>query len=487
MISNKFIFTLCLLLLVFFLSGTVIASNSSPPKTTIKLVFIHHSVGENWLKDSNGGLGRLLDQNNYFVSDTNYGWGPDGIGDRTDIPNWPEWFAGPSSSRYMQALFQLNDKNSAYTRTSKNPGGENRIIMFKSCFPNSELEGRPNDAPQRQGDALTVGNAKAVYNQLLKYFETRKDKLFIAITAPPVHDKAHSANARAFNNWLVNDWLKNYKGTNVAVFDFYNIMTGQNNHHRMAGGRVEHLIRDKRNTLYYYPGGGDDHPTKAGSIKAAKEFVPLLNYYVSRWKPGKPVFTSIQQETETPDSGPSPDSTPSPAKPAAAAIRPDGNRIDDFDTANDMWEVFRDDANQKTTLSFRLDPNVKHQGSSSVHISYNVQPDSWATFSHIMPSAMDWSSKSGVSFFIRFPDDQSAVTLAVYNGNPDDLKPFDYKIVPGKKNQWQKVSVSWNQFVQPSWAGSGNEKFKPSQAMGIAFALDASKGNFWVDDLLFIP
>jgi hypothetical protein len=185
--SNRFIFTVCSFLLGLLLLGPVTASSASPPKKTMKLVFIHHSVGENWLSDTNGGLGKLLGQNNYFVSDTNYGWGPDGIGDRTDIPNWPEWFTGPASQRYLNALYQLNRKNSSYTRKAKNPGGENRIIMFKSCFPNSNLEGKPGDAPRRQGDALTVGNAKAIYNQLLKYFGTRKDKLFIAITAPPVH------------------------------------------------------------------------------------------------------------------------------------------------------------------------------------------------------------------------------------------------------------------------------------------------------------
>lgn len=57
----------------------------SPPSSAAKLIFIHHSCGSYWLEDSNGGLGLALRDNNYFVSDTNYGWGPDGIGDSTDI------------------------------------------------------------------------------------------------------------------------------------------------------------------------------------------------------------------------------------------------------------------------------------------------------------------------------------------------------------------------------------------------------------------
>ncbi|MCG2768868.1 MAG: DNRLRE domain-containing protein, partial [Anaerolineae bacterium] len=53
----------------------------------------------------------------------------------------------------------------------------------------------------------TVGNAKAIYNDILEYFETRQDKLFVVITAPPMQDPKYPANARAFNTWLVEEWL----------------------------------------------------------------------------------------------------------------------------------------------------------------------------------------------------------------------------------------------------------------------------------------
>ncbi|MCL5957721.1 MAG: hypothetical protein M1358_00130, partial [Chloroflexi bacterium] len=55
-----------------------------PAGKPVRLIFIHHSTGENWLADDNGGLGLALRDHNYFVSDTNYGWGPDSIGDTTD-------------------------------------------------------------------------------------------------------------------------------------------------------------------------------------------------------------------------------------------------------------------------------------------------------------------------------------------------------------------------------------------------------------------
>ena len=256
-------------------------ARQDPPAQVIKLIFIHHSTGENWLRDDYGGLGLALGRNRYFVSDTNYGWGPDGIGDRTDIPNWLEWFRSQSTPEYMDALFNESGQNSEYTRPLDDPGGQNRIVLFKSCFPNSDLYGGPDDPPA-PGSDMTVGNAKYIYNELLAYFATRPDKLFVVITAPPLSDPSEPQNARAFNNWLVDDWLRenDYPYDNVVVFDFYNVLTDKNAHHRIMDGQIEHIL-GRRDTLAYP--SGDDHPSEAGSRKATEEFVPLLNYYVAGW------------------------------------------------------------------------------------------------------------------------------------------------------------------------------------------------------------
>ena len=201
------------------------------PTVPVRLIFIHHSTGENWLADDDGGLGIALRDNNYFVSDTYYGWGPPDqdegsgtIGDHTDIGHWYNWFNGPNSSTYLAALYAESDQHSSYSRLPDdlNPGGENEIIMFKSCFPNSHLGGSPTDSPTTGDNPLrgqdssseyhTVGNAKGIYKDLLTYFATRQDKLFIVIAAPPLMEgetnATEAANARAFNNWLVNDWLR---------------------------------------------------------------------------------------------------------------------------------------------------------------------------------------------------------------------------------------------------------------------------------------
>jgi hypothetical protein len=68
-------FLLALLLLIAATprsSLTSTAPDPSMPVQTVKLIFIHHSTGQNWLENGNGDLGLALSQNNYFVSDTNY-------------------------------------------------------------------------------------------------------------------------------------------------------------------------------------------------------------------------------------------------------------------------------------------------------------------------------------------------------------------------------------------------------------------------------
>ena len=269
--------------------------DASPPSEPVKLVFIHHSCGDNWLDDDNGNLGDQLGANNYYVSDTYYDWGPDSIGSNTDIGHWWTWFRGTNSYTYTQALYNTTNKHASYTRPMAEPGGENKIIMFKSCYPNSELRGDPTEAPppidsnplrgQGVGANHTVANAKGIYIDLLNYFESHQDKLFVVITAPPVQDSTWADNARDFNTWLVEEWLDGYSYSNVVVFDFYNVLTDPDNHHRFRDGSVEYINDQGGNTLYYHS-GGDNHPTAAGNQKATGEFVPLLNYYYNRWKSG---------------------------------------------------------------------------------------------------------------------------------------------------------------------------------------------------------
>jgi|GEM_PF-1419762 len=294
----------------------------TPPSKTVKLIFIHHSTGENWLRDNHGQLGLALRNNNYFVSDTNYGWGRnlpysrnDTIGSTTDIGDWWTWFRGPNAEQYMAALYAESDKHSTadggYSRLATDPGGPNEIIMFKSCFPNSVLRDDGTSIPSIGSNLLkgkawgggpgwevyTVSNAKGIYIDLLEYFRRHPEKLFVAVVAPPVVTE-NTPDGRKLANWLVYHWLQdsNYTVGNVMVFDLYNVLTsktgtGENdaglsigNHHRVWNGAIQHKNNEGVDKLAYPTNGSDSHPNPAGGKKATAEFVPMLNAAYNAWK-----------------------------------------------------------------------------------------------------------------------------------------------------------------------------------------------------------
>jgi hypothetical protein len=462
--------------------------NPNPPEKTVKLVFVHHSTGENWLRDDWGGLGMALDANDYFVSDTNYGWGPNSIGDRTDIVNWLEWFGPNRSEDVLKALFNESSQNSSYTRTQTDPGGENEIIMFKSCFPNSALGGSPDDQPADGGDELTVGNAKYIYNVLLEYFLTRPDKMFVLITAPPLIDASQAGNARAFNNWLMTEWLKNYQGKNVFVFDFYNILTHPDNHHRFINGAVEYVNTFGKNTEYYPSSGGDDHPNQKGSKKATDEYVPLLNVFYHRWKAGA-------GSAPTPVSPTQAVTVPQPTEVETAEVeateigqKPSGNLIEDFENGVDNWAV--NAADDKSILTYESDSEVFYKGTNSLRLDFEIASGGWASASFGYDVVMDWSMYSGLSFWMRSDGADNPIILRLWSGDPDQSTPFEIAFTTSAetKGKWKLLTFPWSNFKRADWAEESGLKDLDVAHITVYefdFVADevASKGAVWVDEV----
>lgn len=323
------------------------ALNPNPPPAPVRLVFIHHSVGANWVSDDNGDLLRGLNANSYYLSDAYYNWGPlydptdpgsGTIGDHTDIGHWYDWFLGPRASLYLADLYpttHLTPEPDMYgVNHIPQPAGDNTVVLFKSCFVSGYLiTGDPNEAPRQSspGDPnpiwsmgygnpeYTVSNIKGLYRDLLAYFASRQDKLFVLITTPPSSyndvelTRSSASRLRAINNWLVRHWLDNYPYNNVAVLDFFNVLTSNGgdqetndlgatagNHHRLRNGSVQHIVGTNYD-FSAYAQDGDSHPTWAGSQKATGEFLPLLNVAYHAWQGsgGRPFFMG-----RSPESGP---------------------------------------------------------------------------------------------------------------------------------------------------------------------------------------
>ena len=276
------------------------------PTQTVRLVLVHHDTGTDWLDRTNGNLGENLGAQNYYVRDVSYGWdAPENpnIGDSTDIGQYWTWFADTTvqpngkarRQNITEALYTTDSKTADYPSDLLDPGGENTVILFMSSYENcavktdngtfpAALRGQPYTSP-----AHTLTNCKAMYEDMLAYFRTRPDKLFVVVTAPPlasaVTSPADAANARALHDWLVFEWLQDLGWTNrnVYVWDMFNVLTDEDNHHRYELGQVVHDQVGLSNTAAYPTSPVDSLPDGDGNYKSTTEILGVLNVFYNRW------------------------------------------------------------------------------------------------------------------------------------------------------------------------------------------------------------
>ncbi len=453
--------------------------NGNPPSTPVKLIFIHHSVGEGWLSDDNGGLAKALGENSYFVSDTYYGWGPDGIGDRTDIPDWLEWFRYPENTGVMNAVYTESDDDAAgwdyYNRPFPDPGGENEIIVFKSCFPNSNLEGRPDD-PAGNEPGMSVSGAKYVYNTILDYFASRPDKLFIAITPPPDCDPGSSKNGRAFSEWLVKDWLSDYPGVNVGVFDLHAILSSPDNHHQVSGGEISYVNTHGDGTCAYPT--DDAHPNALGNVKATREFIPLLNMYYNRWVGAKGVIPVQEPASQIPPVVPTLTSQPAVVSeevfdeptPSPVIGTPLLTGTEDLPG---VWDLYADDDSVITRGSGSAG---FEEGSDQVCVDISVVPGGWASVEQLFDTPADWSGSDAISFRLNTDNPDAEFRWAVYSGTGHEDKKTYYTEIRNEPGQNDSViTIPFSDLH----ADDGESRFDSASVVGYYFAFGEGLSGTW--------
>lgn len=262
------------------------AFSDAPPRTKLDVLFIHHSVGGRLLADAGpkqqaaeeiwnshpegGGLRSALAKQGYLVHEASYG---SALGENTDTGDWVAKFRDKMDGALA---CELNDKRLP-------DGHRNRIVVFKSCFPNNQIT-----------SAAELEAAKQSLSALLPSFERHPDTLFVYMTTPPLAPKVESEPlwkwaarallgkpqpgkrlvasgpyARELNTWVTSSdgWLQRGAPKNLAVFDLYGVLTDHG----------------KSNFLTYPTGDGfDSHPSRAGNERVTAEFVPFLNRAVRR-------------------------------------------------------------------------------------------------------------------------------------------------------------------------------------------------------------
>ncbi|MBI5534522.1 MAG: hypothetical protein HY898_17485 [Deltaproteobacteria bacterium] len=270
----------------------------SPPERTLRLLFIHHSCGGQWLADNGtateegasciyqshpngGGLRRALALANYEVHEASYG---SEIGENTELLDWL-----PKFRDKMDAILSVSHQDERYQ-----DGGKNDVVVFKSCYTSNDFTSEGAAPGDPGGRELTVWNARASMTALLGEFAKHPKTLFLNVTTPPLAPRLNPAPAwkwllkallrrpqdserlaerarlaRVFHDWVVSPdgWLAGYEPKNVAVFDYYGVLTGNG-----------------RSNLSVFPTGLglDSHPSSSGNAKASAAFLPLLNRAVHR-------------------------------------------------------------------------------------------------------------------------------------------------------------------------------------------------------------
>lgn len=218
--------------------------NPGWPSRVLSMVWLHHSTGDAILK---GGLFEALTNNKITFHDINYKQAVvDGyvVGDHTDPPDFPKTFNEPKYFNVIKG-WELGG------------GKQHDIIMFKSCFPSSDIK-----------DDAMLEDYKKWYLSLLPTFKAHPDILFIAMSTPPLTrwetrpDRA--ARARAWSKWITIEYAKDVR--NVKVFDLFNalaILEGRPN--------ADTLVPQ------FATARGDSHPNREGAQAVTRMFIPWLN------------------------------------------------------------------------------------------------------------------------------------------------------------------------------------------------------------------
>lgn len=219
-----------------------------------QILFIHHSVGNQWLNE--GGLRIELLRDGFGVHDATYG---DEIGEYTDMCDWANKF-----SNQMDKILKFDYHPDTYYSGPF----ENDIIMFKSCFPNSQIMGEGDPPGDPNDKTKLTWNYKVTMETLKSVFSRHPDKTFVFVTFPPLVPVAtnpeEAQRARDFSNWVKGSFCAEYtKDTglnNFHIFDLFDILADSSN-----VLKAEYRISES-----------DSHPNATGLQKATADFAEFL-------------------------------------------------------------------------------------------------------------------------------------------------------------------------------------------------------------------
>jgi hypothetical protein len=182
------------------------------------------------------------------------------------------------------------------------------------------------------------------------------------------------------------------------------------------------------------------------------------------------------------------------ANAAATGLRSQVQVIDDFEGGAGGWERYIHGP-KNPQLKFKTDQMVRHRGTASLAIAYDMMPGDSGLCSLVFSDPRDWSDFQGLRLFLRSEQAGQEVTIVAYGGNSlEELIHFAYhlKTAEAAVAGWQCVDVLWDELRVVDWQDDGVTEFDPQSSRGVALCFDASgsesvAGRIWIDDVTLVP
>lgn len=196
----------------------------SDPSDSLYLFFMHHSTGQIYW---DGGLESKLKAHNYK------GYAP--------------WWPGGTDPGDFYSEFKNADNWYVMTRENMPAGRERDIILFKSCFPASDID-----------SAAELEQYKTWYRQLFEIYAAHPHKLFVPMSTPPLlqvnSNVGNAARAGQFEDWLMSNYIPEYRA--------YLTAHGRPDYKNLAPFRLHSLLSDNQGFLApsFQSSPTDDHP-----------------------------------------------------------------------------------------------------------------------------------------------------------------------------------------------------------------------------------
>ncbi len=232
------------------------------------VMFLHHSTGAYLIVG--GSVRELMTQRGYRFWDHDYNnvglTRPDGTqtGTSYDIPELEAGAQGGGNTdpEGLAALFAQpvhDPPDNAFSRLL-----QHRVLIFKSCFPNSAIN----------SDEM-LAERKVLYLGMRGVIDQHPDRAFILMTSPPLHPNAtnpdEAKRARALANWMAGEWKSGH--ANLFVFDFFDQLADHETHMLRADYQLD-------------PKSDDSHPNSTANRAIGPMFVDFVDRAVQAYRSG---------------------------------------------------------------------------------------------------------------------------------------------------------------------------------------------------------